>query len=124
MAKGGGGCRSMGPPGGKGGAHSCLLSGLATRSDHLLATSAEEQEVHEGLGGCGSVPSGRDLSFRCQRNCHEPDWLLSACGVCSGLGLPAAVGLPPSAPPPRGSSQQLLEASDPFSALPQLGPCV
>lgn len=26
--------------------------------------------------------------------------------------------------PPHGSSQQLLEASDPFSALPQLSPCV
>lgn len=58
------GLDQWGPPEGKGGAHSCFLSGLATRSDHLVATSAEEQEAHEWLGDCGSVTSGRDLSTR------------------------------------------------------------
>ena len=92
-----GGLDQWGPPGGKGGARSCFLSGLAARSDHLVAASAEEQEVRERLGGCGSVPSGRDLPSRYQRNRHEPGWLLAAGCVRSVLGraLLLQLGRPP-----------------------------
>lgn len=118
-----GGLDQWGPPGGKGGARSCFLSGLAARSDHLVAASAEEQEVRERLGGCGSVPSGRDLSSRYQRNRHEPGWLLAACGACSAGPSCCSWAAPLCASSPC-PSQQLLEASDPSSALPRLGPCV
>ena len=114
------GLERWGPPGGKGGGRSCFLSGLATRSDRLVAASAEEQEVPERLGGCGSAPSGRTRPPGVR---EIPRARLAACGAC--WGRPSccswAASLCASSP---CSSQQLPEASDPSSARPRLGPCV
>ena len=87
------GLERWGPPGGKGGARSCFFSGLATRSDRLVAASAEEQGVRERLGGCGSAPSGRTrppgvreiprarLAAGCVRSVLGPAFLLQLGGL-------------------------------------------